>query len=143
VQYRFDIYFPIIFKIGSDIFKSSIDFTISNSQYHISAENSGDWCNRSARRLCCTRLLSSGKFSVRALVPTIDAPASQNLELQGATLVQGDWDDNPAIEEAVVGCTGLFLKSYPSFTDPIAEFRQGIKYSHVFQGRWSQARNLQ
>ena len=42
MQYRFDIYFPIIFKIGSDTFQSSINFTISNSQYHVSADNSGD-----------------------------------------------------------------------------------------------------
>lgn len=69
-------------------------------------------------------LLGSKKFTVNALVRDVNSPASQSLKMLGATLIQGDWDDLPAIEKAAAGCNALFLNSYPSHTDSGAELRQ-------------------
>lgn len=62
-------------------------------------------------------LLESKKWAVNALVRDVNSSASLTLKSLGAQLIQGDWDNLSAIEEAASGCYGLFLNTYPSFTD--------------------------
>ena len=69
-------------------------------------------------------LLRSKNWGVRALVRDPTTAAAQTLAAQGATLIKGDWDDLPAIDEAASGCSGLFLNTFPSFTDQRDEFRR-------------------
>ncbi|KZP14952.1 NAD dependent epimerase/dehydratase, partial [Athelia psychrophila] len=69
------------------------------------------------------RELLGKNIPVRAFVRDPAAPAALALQKLGAELAQGDFDDVPAITAAVAGVSGVFLNTYPSFTDPAAEVR--------------------
>jgi len=72
-------------------------------------------------------LLSAG-LSVRAFVRDPSSPAALALQTLGAELVQGDFDNLPAITAAVSGVQGVFLNTYPSFTDPSAEVHTARRF---------------
>ncbi|KAE8446446.1 hypothetical protein EG329_012051 [Mollisiaceae sp. DMI_Dod_QoI] len=61
---------------------------------------------------------------VHALVRDLSSPASKALQSLGVTLFEGTFFDLPAIKEALVGVTGVFLNTFPSFTDPDGEVQQ-------------------
>ncbi|KAF7986280.1 hypothetical protein HWV62_35210 [Athelia sp. TMB] len=69
------------------------------------------------------RELLAKNIHVRAFVRNLASPAALSLQKLGAELAQGDFDDVPAITAAVTGVSGVFLNTYPSFTDPDAEVR--------------------
>lgn len=71
-------------------------------------------------------LLGSKKFAVNALVRDDTSLASEALKGLGASLFKGSWDDGGAVEQAVTGCTALYLNSSPSFTDQEAEARDAL-----------------
>jgi len=68
-------------------------------------------------------LLNHGA-KVHALVRNTSSPAAQALQSLGAILFQGDFSSLPAISAAMKGVTGVFLNTYPSFTDPAGEILQ-------------------
>lgn len=67
-------------------------------------------------------LLAAG-HNVRAFVRDASSPVAQALKLQGATLFEGDFFNLDSISAALNGITGVFLNTYPSFTDPEGEVR--------------------
>ncbi|KAJ7742700.1 putative NmrA-like family domain-containing protein, partial [Mycena maculata] len=70
------------------------------------------------------RLLITKGAEVNALVRDPTSPASLALQSMGATLFKGDFKDVPAITAAMQGVNGVFLNTYPDFTDPNGEARQ-------------------
>lgn len=54
------------------------------------------------------KLISAG-HKVRALVRDPLKPSSIAIQKLGATLVKGDYDNVPALEEVAKGCTGVFI----------------------------------
>ncbi|KAJ7160081.1 NAD dependent epimerase/dehydratase [Mycena filopes] len=69
------------------------------------------------------RLLIERGAKVNALVRDPASPASLALKALGATLFKGDFEDASAITAAMQGVNGVFLNTFPSFTDPTAEIR--------------------
>lgn len=67
-------------------------------------------------------LLAKG-VNVRAFVRDPSSEPALALQNLGAELVKGDFDDLPGIATAVSGVSGVFLNTWPSFTDPDAEVR--------------------
>ena len=53
-------------------------------------------------------LLQRGKFKVRAMVRDPQKPAAQALKQAGAELVQGDFNDQASLDQAVQGAYGVF-----------------------------------
>ncbi|KDQ15314.1 hypothetical protein BOTBODRAFT_298029 [Botryobasidium botryosum FD-172 SS1] len=69
------------------------------------------------------RQLLAQHVPVRAFVRDPSEPSAQALQKLGAEIVKGDFDDVAAITAAVTGVSGVFLNTFPSFTDPGAEIR--------------------
>ncbi|KAJ7906093.1 NAD dependent epimerase/dehydratase [Mycena leptocephala] len=69
------------------------------------------------------RLLLAKGAQVHALVRDPTSPASLTLQSMGATLFKGDFEDVPAITAAIEGVSGVFLNTFPNFTDPNGETR--------------------
>lgn len=69
------------------------------------------------------RELLAKNIGVRAFVRDPSSSAALALRKLGAELVKGDFDDVSAITAAVDGVSGVFLNTFPSFTDPDAEVR--------------------
>ncbi|KAF7344431.1 NmrA domain-containing protein [Mycena sanguinolenta] len=69
------------------------------------------------------RLLLSQGAQVHALVRDPAAPAAIALKSMGATLFKGGFNDVPAIAAAMQGVSGVFLNTFPDFTDPNGEAR--------------------
>ncbi|MBD0310531.1 MAG: NmrA/HSCARG family protein, partial [Microcoleus sp. T1-bin1] len=63
-------------------------------------------------------LLQRGKFKVRAMVRDQNKPAAQALQLAGAELVQGDFNDRASLNRAVQGVHGIFS---------MQDFREGAE----------------
>lgn len=66
------------------------------------------------------QLLSKG-HTVHALVRDPASSAAQNLAKLGAKLFEGHFDSLTSINAATKGCTGIFLNTFPSMTDPLYE----------------------
>ncbi|KAJ7022749.1 NAD(P)-binding protein [Mycena alexandri] len=77
------------------------------------------------------RLLLDRGAKVHALVRDTVSPASQALEALGVTLFKGDFDDTTAITAAMEGVNGVFLNTYPSFTDPTYEITTAQKFVDI------------
>ncbi|KAM0525606.1 hypothetical protein ACHAPE_000314 [Trichoderma viride] len=69
------------------------------------------------------RNLRSENISVTALVRDPSSPQAQSIEALGVEIVPGNFDDTPAIERALAGCTAAFLNFFPDFKDLTAELR--------------------
>ncbi|KAJ7033686.1 NAD dependent epimerase/dehydratase [Mycena alexandri] len=69
------------------------------------------------------RLLLAKGAKVNALVRDPSSPASLALQSLGATLFKGGFDDVDVITAAIQGVNGVFLNTFPDFTDPNAETR--------------------
>ncbi|UKZ67458.1 uncharacterized protein TrAtP1_008617 [Trichoderma atroviride] len=69
------------------------------------------------------RALRSENVSVTALVRDPSSPQAQSIKALGVEIVPGNFDDTPAIERALTGCTAAFLNFFPDFTDLTAELR--------------------
>ncbi|KAM0480936.1 hypothetical protein ACHAPX_003826 [Trichoderma viride] len=69
------------------------------------------------------RTLRSENVSVTALVRDPSSPQAQSIEALGVEIVPGNFDDTPAIERALAGCTAAFLNFFPDFKDLTAELR--------------------
>lgn len=69
------------------------------------------------------RNLRSENISVTALVRDPSSPQAQSIEALGVEIVPGNFDDIPAIERALTGCTTAFLNFFPDFKDLTAELR--------------------
>jgi len=74
------------------------------------------------------RELLAKNIKVRAFVRDPTSQAALNLQQAGAVLFKGDFDDVPAIQAATAGVTGVFLNTYPNFSDAEGE----IKYARHF-----------
>ncbi|GKT51457.1 NmrA-like family domain-containing protein 1 [Colletotrichum spaethianum] len=61
-------------------------------------------------------LLSEG-IAVRALARDPDSPAAKALSALGASIIQGDYDDDTALTKAMSGVAGAFLNLTPNFVD--------------------------
>jgi len=70
-----------------------------------------------------TRELLSQGAKVHALVRNPLSEAAKDLQALGVVLFKGDFDDVPAINAATAGVTGVFLNTFPNFTDPDGEVR--------------------
>jgi uncharacterized protein YbjT (DUF2867 family) len=68
-------------------------------------------------------LLQRG-HKIHALVRDPSSPASIALQNLGAILFKGDFSDLSAIASATKGVNGVFLNTFPDFTDPDGEVRQ-------------------
>lgn len=68
-------------------------------------------------------LLSRGA-KVHALVRDSSSSASQALSELGVTLFEGTFFDLPVIKAALVGVTGVFLNTFPTFRDEDGEIQQ-------------------
>ncbi|KAJ6612679.1 NAD dependent epimerase/dehydratase [Mycena sp. CBHHK59/15] len=69
------------------------------------------------------RLLLAQGAKVHALVRDPSSAAALALQSLGATLFKGDFNDVPAFTAAMQGVTGVFLNTFPDFTDPLGETR--------------------
>ncbi|EHK97256.1 putative NmrA-like family domain-containing protein [Glarea lozoyensis 74030] len=72
--------------------------------------------------------LLAQNIAVHAFVRDPTSPASLALQTAGAILFKGDYDDVPSITAAIQGCTGVFLNTFPSFTDPDGEGHQAENF---------------
>jgi uncharacterized protein YbjT (DUF2867 family) len=70
-------------------------------------------------------LLAHG-HSVRALTRKPESPAAQALAQRGATIVQGDFEDQGTVENAARGIDTVFAMATPFGTDTKTETREGI-----------------
>ena len=70
-------------------------------------------------------LLARG-HSVRALARNPESPAAAALAERGATIVQGDFQDQGSLERAARGVDAVFAMSTPFGTDEKTETREGI-----------------
>ncbi|KAI9285566.1 hypothetical protein BC943DRAFT_323606 [Umbelopsis sp. AD052] len=71
-------------------------------------------------------------YTVRALVRSLDSPASLELEAMGTKLFKGDFDDVDAIKEASKGIDGVLINTIPIYgsmkeVDQIRSIIQGAK----------------
>lgn len=82
-------------------------------------------------------LLSKGA-KVHALVRNPSSDAAKELESLGAVLFTGDFDDVTAIKAATAGVDGVFLNTFPSFTDPGAE----VRYARNFVSAAKEAKTV-
>ncbi|TRX94294.1 hypothetical protein FHL15_004761 [Xylaria flabelliformis] len=64
-------------------------------------------------------------WNVHATVRNPTSPAAKELANAGVKLFPGDWDNEKALRDGMIGCDGLFLNLMPSFTDWKADVRQG------------------
>ncbi|RDL40808.1 Uncharacterized protein BP5553_00787 [Venustampulla echinocandica] len=69
------------------------------------------------------RELLARKCKVHAFVRNPTSSAARGLESLGAVLFKGDFDDVKAITAATAGVNGVFLNTFPNFTDPGGEVR--------------------
>ncbi|KAF9037830.1 NAD dependent epimerase/dehydratase [Hymenopellis radicata] len=69
------------------------------------------------------RILLAQGAQVHALVRDTTSPASIALQSLGATLFGGGFDDVASITAAIQGVSGVFLNTFPDFTDPHGEAR--------------------
>lgn len=69
------------------------------------------------------RLLLHENVTVHALVRNPSAPAAQMLKEAGAVLFKGDFDNIPAINEAMADVNGVFLNTFPT-PDPNTQLEQ-------------------
>ncbi|RGP70162.1 nad dependent epimerase [Fusarium longipes] len=69
------------------------------------------------------RYLRSKAVPVHALVRNPTSTKAKELESIGVNLTPGDFDNKEALEEAMKGCTSLFLVLMPDFEDLTAERR--------------------
>ncbi|KAF9769858.1 hypothetical protein IL306_012655 [Fusarium sp. DS 682] len=69
------------------------------------------------------RYLRSKDIAVHALARDPNSKKAKALETIGVRLTPGDYDNKEALQEAMSGCTGLFLVLMPDFTDLTAERR--------------------
>ncbi|CEI60718.1 hypothetical protein FVEN_g2618 [Fusarium venenatum] len=69
------------------------------------------------------RYLRSKSVSVHALARNPTSAKAEELKAIGVKLTPGDYDNKAALEEAMKGCTSLFLVLMPDFTDLTAERR--------------------
>ncbi|GKT99824.1 nad dependent epimerase [Fusarium langsethiae] len=69
------------------------------------------------------RYLRSKGVTVHALARDPTSAKAGELESIGVKLTPGDYDNKAALEEAMKGCTSLFLNLMPDFTDLTAERR--------------------
>ncbi|KAF4341827.1 nad dependent epimerase [Fusarium beomiforme] len=69
------------------------------------------------------RYLRSKDVAVHALARDPNSKKAKALETIGVKLTPGDYDNKEALQEAMSGCTGLFLVLMPDFTDLTAERR--------------------
>jgi uncharacterized protein YbjT (DUF2867 family) len=60
-------------------------------------------------------ILLEKKYTVHALVRSLDSPASCKLESMGTKLFQGDFDDLDAIKAAAKGVDGVLINTVPTF----------------------------
>ncbi|KAJ6451713.1 NAD dependent epimerase/dehydratase [Mycena vitilis] len=67
------------------------------------------------------RVLLEKGAKVHALVRDLTSPASLALQSLGATLFKGDFSDVQAITAAMQGVSGVFLNTFPDFTNPNGE----------------------
>ncbi|KAF4452230.1 nad dependent epimerase [Fusarium austroafricanum] len=67
------------------------------------------------------RYLRSKDIAVHALARDPASKRAKALEAIGVKLTHGDYDDKEALQQAMSGCTGLFLVLMPDFTDLTAE----------------------
>jgi uncharacterized protein YbjT (DUF2867 family) len=72
--------------------------------------------------------LLAQNIKVHAFVRDPTSPASLALQAAGAILFKGDYEDVPSITTAIQGCTGVFLNTFPSFTDPDGEGKQAQNF---------------
>src|SRR5437660_392502 len=70
-------------------------------------------------------LLTNG-WRVRALTRDPNKPAAQTLQLAGAEVIQGDYDDRASLEAAMQGVYGVF-----SVQASVDEVRQGKQIADV------------
>ena len=63
-------------------------------------------------------------FKVHALVRDPSSSASQALQSLGITIFEGDFFSLPAVAAALVGVTGVFLNTYPTFSETNGEIAQ-------------------
>ena len=69
------------------------------------------------------RYLRSKDVPVRALARNPTSAKAKELDSIGVELIPGDYDNQDALEQAMQGCTALFLVLMPDFTDLTAEKR--------------------
>ncbi|KAK0744945.1 hypothetical protein B0T21DRAFT_358712 [Apiosordaria backusii] len=72
------------------------------------------------------RLLRSQSppWPVHATVRSLTSPAAIELSTLGVSLTPGSWDDLPALQQALKGCTALFLNLIIDFSDFAHELTQ-------------------
>ena len=70
-----------------------------------------------------TCYLRSQDVPVRVLARDPTSAKAKELDSIGVKLIPGDYDDQYALEQAMQGCTALFLVLMPDFTDLTAEKR--------------------
>ncbi|KAK3349786.1 hypothetical protein B0T25DRAFT_548949 [Lasiosphaeria hispida] len=63
-------------------------------------------------------------WHVHATTRNTDSEAAKDLVARGVKVTQGDWDNEAALEEAIIGCHFLFLNLFPTFADPLIELAQ-------------------
>jgi NAD(P)-dependent dehydrogenase (short-subunit alcohol dehydrogenase family) len=74
------------------------------------------------------RLLLSQGYQVNAFVRNPSSPASLAFSTLGAKLFQGTYTDLPSIIAATNGVTGIFLNTFPDFTNPRGEVPQAENF---------------
>lgn len=70
-------------------------------------------------------------WNVRALVRNDNTLKAQSLRASGVDIIQGDWDDIPALTDVLTGCDKLFLCLLPNFNDQGSELRQATNIVNI------------
>ncbi|KAJ5105306.1 hypothetical protein NUU61_002653 [Penicillium alfredii] len=68
-------------------------------------------------------LLKQGA-QVHTITRNLNSPAAQKLKSLGASIAEGDFDNEECLTRSMTNCTTLFLNLMPSFTDSTKEVRQ-------------------
>lgn len=68
---------------------------------------------------------------VHAITRNISSPAAQDLQSLGATLSEGNFDNEEILKKSMAGCSSLFLNLTPNHVNPTGELEQATKIISV------------
>lgn len=77
-----------------------------------------------AQGFSLARYLRQLNWNVHSTTRNLNSPRATALAADGVKLVQGDWDDDKALEESIAGCDKLFLCLMPTPPDLDHERKQ-------------------
>lgn len=63
-------------------------------------------------------------WGVHATTRNLESPTAVALAKLGVKLTLGDWDNKPALEQAIAGCSMLFLNTVPKFCEGVEHERE-------------------